>query len=449
MENAIKNKHVVIIGAGTTGIMLSNRLIKSGHDVTLIDPATEHYYQPGFLFVPFGRYKMSQLHRPLAKLIRKKVKHLQDKAVSMQPAEKKVTLESGTVLDYDVLVIATGTRVDPSMTEGLLDVDWRKEVFDYYTPDGAEALQTALAGFQGGDLVVQIMEMPIKCPVAPLEFTFLADDYFKKKKMRDKVNLKFVTPLSGAFTKPVASTKLGYMLTDRHVEVVTDFLVEKVDAAANTINCYDGRQVHYDLLVTIPMNVGAEFLKGSDLVNEVGFVEVNHGSLQSVKYPHIFAIGDAADLPTSKAGSVGHFEAHTLQRNIDDYLAGRPVEETFDGHSNCFIEAGGGKAMLIDFNYDTQPLEGTFPFAGIGPMQLLRPSRINHWGKLAFRFIYWHMLLPGRNIPLIPERMKMTGKKQPQEEPQAATAPAPQPQPSPSTDQTQNETNEPKEGGNE
>ena len=409
--------HVVIIGAGTTGVMLSNRLIKSGHNVTVIDPSVDHYYQPGFLFVPFGKYRLRQLRRPLEKLLHRGVIHVRDKVSAIHAGEKKLSLESGQTIDYDVLVIATGTRIDPGMTPGLLDADWRKEVFDYYTPDGADALRQALAKFQGGDLIVQIMEMPIKCPVAPLEFTFLADAYFKKKHMRDKVNLKFVTPLSGAFTKPVASATLGSMLSSRHIETVTDFLVERVDPATNKIICYDGREVHYDLLVTIPMNVGAEFLKGSELVNEVGFVEVNHNSLQSIKYPHIFAIGDAADLPTSKAGSVGHFEAHTLQRNIDDYLAGRPVEETFDGHSNCFVEAGGGKALLIDFNYDTQPLEGKFPFPVIGPMKLLGASRINHWGKLAFRFIYWYMLLPGRTIPFIPERMSMAGKKQPPEAP--------------------------------
>lgn len=448
MENTIKNKHVVIIGAGTTGIMLANRLVTSDHDVTIIDPATEHYYQPGFLFVPFGRYKMSQLHKPIKKLLQKGITHRQDKVMAIHAEEKSLALESGETLQYDVLVIATGTRIDPSMTEGLLGLDWRKNVFDYYTPDGAEALRDAMQKFEGGDLVVQIMEMPIKCPVAPLEFTFLADDYFKKRGIRDKVRIKYVTPLSGAFTKPVAAAKLGHMLSDRNIEVVTDFLVEKVEPETNDILCYDGRKVQFDLLVTIPMNVGADFLRETDLVNDVGFVEVNHNSLQSVKYPHIFAIGDAANLPTSKAGSVGHFEAHTLQRNIDAYLAGKPLEESFDGHSNCFVEAGGGKALLLDFNYDTQPLEGKFPFAGIGPMKLLNPSRINHWGKLAFRYIYWFMLLPGRKIPLIPDQMKMSGKKQPKEE-TAQPAAAPQ-QPTESTAQDNAIPNDqPKEGGNE
>ncbi|MFZ2513141.1 MAG: FAD/NAD(P)-binding oxidoreductase [Candidatus Saccharimonadales bacterium] len=468
-----KNKHIVIIGAGTTGILLANRLQKSGHYITIIDPSVEHYYQPGFLFVPFGGYRIEQLHKPLAGLLRKGIKHVQGVVASIQPAKKGLTLESGEVVSYDVLVIATGTRIDPTMTEGLLGDDWRKDIHDYYTPDGADALRQALEKFQGGNLVVQIMEMPIKCPVAPLEFTFLADDYFKRRKMREKVKLTYVTPLPGAFTKPVAAAKLSHMLSDRSVEVVTDFFTEKVDQTAKKVVCYDGREVPYDLLVCVPMNVGAKFLQGSELVNDVGFVKVNHRSLQSTNYPHIFAIGDAADVPTSKAGSVGHFEAHTLQRNIDHFLAGRPVEETFDGHSNCFVECGGGKALLLDFNYDTQPYEGTFPFAGIGPMKLLNPSRLNHWGKLAFRWVYWHMLLPGRRIPFIPEQMSLKGKNIPadtrvseshetrdmsqdvpaqsQVKPPEANEPSQveQPQVSSVPNEQPNQLNQPKEGGRE
>ncbi len=415
-EQDPKNKHIVIIGAGTTGIMLANRLQKSGHDVTVIDPSRVHYYQPGFLFVPFGRYRLDQLGKPLAYLLHPGVRHVASMVTTLQPAEKTLTLSSGDTVAYDVLVVATGTRIDPSMTDGLLGEGWRQTIHDYYTPEGAEALRLTLEKFKAGNLVVQIMEMPIKCPVAPLEFTFLADDFFKKKGLRDKVNLTYVTPMSGAFTKPVAAAKLSHMLTDRKVEVVTDFLTERVDQTAKKVVCYDGREVPYDLLVCVPINVGAEFLRSSDLVNDVGFVEVNHRSLQSTKYPHIFAIGDAADVPTSKAGSVGHFEAHTLQRNIDAFLEGQPMSEDFDGHSNCFVECGGGKALLLDFNYDTQPYTGKFPFAVLGPMKLLGPSRMNHWGKLAFRWIYWHLLLPGRRIPFIPEQMSLKGKAIPPEE---------------------------------
>jgi sulfide:quinone oxidoreductase len=161
----------------------------------------------------------------------------------------------------------------------------------------------------------------------------------------------------------------------------------------------------------VPINTGVELLRKSDMVNDMGFVEVNHNSLQSTKYPHVFAVGDAADLPTSKAGSVAHFEVDTLMENIPRYLEGATLEESFDGHSNCFVEMGGGKALLLDFNYETQPYEGKFPFSVIGPMSLLNPSRINHIGKLAFRYIYWIMLLPGRKIPFIPAQMNIKGKK--------------------------------------
>jgi len=401
---------IVIIGAGTAGIMLANKLAKAGYGVTIVEPRQDHYYQPGFLFVPFGGYKIAQLMRPLSELIRKKVQHVSDSVTKIDPEQKKLQLASGKTLDYEMVVIATGTVVDPSISEGLQGAGWRKNIFDFYTPDGASALQQALANFKGGKLVIQIMDMPIKCPVAPLEFTFLADDYFQKRGIRQKVDITYVTPLSGAFTKPVASATLGHMLADKKVNLVADFYVEKVMPDQNKLLCYDGREVTYDLLVTIPVNTGVSFLRKTDFTNELGFVEVNHRSLQSTKYPTMFAVGDAADLPTSKAGSVAHFEVETLLENIIRFLDNKPLVESFDGHSNCFVEAGGGKALLLDFNYDVEPLKGNFPFAHIGPLKLLQPSRLNHIGKLAFRYIYWLMLLPGHKIPFIPANMSKKGK---------------------------------------
>lgn len=406
---------VVILGAGTAGIMLANKLVKAGATVTVVDASEDHYYQPGFLFIPFGDYTLEVLKKPVAKLLNKKVNLVRDMASGIDPEIKQVHLESGDALSYDVLVIATGTHIDVNMTDGLKGSGWRKNIFDFYSPDGAWALRDALANFHGGNLVLQIMDMPIKCPVAPLEFVFLADDYFKKRGIRDKVNITYVTPLSGAFTKPVASEKLSHLLTDKKINLVTDFYVEKVLPEENKLHCYDGREVDYDLLVTIPVNVGAAFLRNLDITNDLGFVEVNHYSLQSAKYPQIFAIGDAADLPTSKAGSVAHFEVDTVFENIENMYAGKPIVETFDGHSNCFVEAGGNRALLLDFNYEVEPLEGKFPFAVIGPMSLLKPSLMNYYGKLAFRYIYWYMLLPGRTIPFIPAKMSLKGKKIPKQ----------------------------------
>lgn len=407
-------KHIVIIGAGTAGLILANKLAKKPEVmVTIIDDATEHYYQPGFLFHPFGIHTSSDNTKPTADLISSKVYFLNQAATKIDTNGKLVTVTDGTELSYDALVIATGTRIAPSITEGMLNEkgEWQHNIYDFYTPDGAVALKDALQAFTGGRLVVQITEMPIKCPIAPLEFAFLVDDFLQKRGIREQTDLTFVTPLSGAFTKPVASKALGHLLTEKGITTVADFYVEKIDAENNKLICYDERTVEYDLLVTIPTNVGAKLIQEQDFSDDLGFVIVDPHTLQSTKYPNIFAIGDTTNVATSKAGSVAHFEAEAVEANVLSFLRGEPLTAQFDGHSNCFVETGGGKALLLDFNYETQPYEGKFPFAVIGPMSLLKPTRLNHWGKLIFRYIYWWLLIPGYTIPFIPHKMSLKGKK--------------------------------------
>ena len=173
---------------------------------------------------------------------------------------------------------------------------------------------------------------------------------------------------------------------------------------------YDDRSIPYDLLVTVPAHKGASFIEESGLGNDMGFLPTDPLTLAAKKDDHIFALGDATDLPSSKAGSVAHFQADVLQENLLAAIAGKSPRSRFDGHANCFIESGKGKALLIDFNYDTDPLPGVFPFSVVGPMPLLKEARRNHWGKLAFQWAYWHLLLPGRPIP-ISTRMSMAGKR--------------------------------------
>lgn len=254
--------------------------------------------------------------------------------------------------------------------------------------------------------------MPIKCPVAPLEITLLMEDYFRKRHMRHKVDITYVTPLDGAFTKPVASKELGGLLEDRSVRLAHDFAVEKVDPEAKTLNSYDGRALPFDLLVELPPHMGAGFLASNGLANDQNFVTVDKHTLQHTKYQDVFAVGDAASVPTSKAGAVAHFEIDNLVENIHQAIKGQAPTHQFDGHTNCFVESGRGKAMLLDFNYDTQPLTGKFPVPLVGPMALLGESRLNHLGKLGFEFIYWNALLPGVKIPISVD-MNMAGKTQP------------------------------------
>jgi sulfide:quinone oxidoreductase len=411
-------RKVLILGGGTAGTMAANKLRRRLPDrdwrITVVDQNNEHLYQPGLLLVPFGGYQPPQIVRGRRQQLLPEVDLVFGEIDSVDPARRMVTLTDGRIQGYDYLVIATGTSPRPDQTPGLLGREWRRSIFDFYTLDGATALAAKLPTFTGGRFVVHIVDMPIKCPVAPLEFAFLAEAYFRRRGMRDDVEIVYATPLTGAFTKPVASRRLGSMLTDRKIAVESDFLVERVDPAGKALVSYDAREIPFDLLVTVPLNMGADYVGRSGLGDELNYVPVDPHTLLARGHDDIFAIGDASDVPTSKAGSVAHFEVDVFARNFVSYVDGGPMTASFDGHANCFVESGDEKALLIDFNYDTEPLPGVYPFPGVGPLRLLQESRLNHWGKLAFRWLYWHLLLPGRPLPL-PVHMSMAGKHQPEE----------------------------------
>jgi len=392
--------------------MLANKLVKAlppDARITVVDKDDDHDYQPGYLFIPFGTSTPDRVRRSRKAQLSRRVELVTDQIVSVDPDARAVTLK-GRTLAYDWLIIATGTTPRPDMTEGLTDDRiWRKSAFDFYTMDGAKALAKGLKDFEGGKLLVHVTEMPIKCPVAPLEFAFLADDYFRHRNMRHLVDITYVTPLDGAFTKPVASKRLGGLLKDRSIRLATDFAVERVDAEKKAIVGFDGRHLPFDMLVSVPTNMGAQYVIDSGLGDDLGFVPVDTRTLASTTHDRLFAVGDATNIPTSKAGSVAHFAADIFVENFVQAYAGKAMTHAFDGHANCFIETGRRKAMLLDFNYDTEPLTGVFPAPVVGPFSLLKESYLNHLGKLAFEPIYWQVLLPGHELP-VPTLMSMAGK---------------------------------------
>jgi sulfide:quinone oxidoreductase len=407
----------LVLGAGTAGTIAVNKLRpllpEAEWTITVVDPATEHHYQPGYLFLPFGSYSPEEVSKPISGLITDGVEVVKGAVDRVIAESSYVLLEDGSRLGYDQLVIATGTTPRPDQTPGMNGDEWRRSIFDFYTLSGAVALRDALARWEGGRLVVHITEMPIKCPVAPLEFTFLADSYFKARQMRDRVDITYVTPLDGAFTKPLAARQLGGMLEARRVSLEADFYIESINDDRKLLISYDEREIPFDLLVTVPLNMGADFIARSGLGNELNYVSVDRGTFLSTMWDNIFAIGDAADLPISKAGSVAHFAVEVFTKNFLQHIRGETMTHQFDGHANCFVESGGGRGMLIDFNYDTEPLPGKYPLPGIGPFSLLKETEMNHWGKLMFKWIYWNALLPGRELPL-PALMTMAGKKVPE-----------------------------------
>ena len=410
----ITNQRLVILGAGTGGTLAANRLRKrfpaSELTIDIVDGDNEHVYQPGLLFVPFGLAEPDEIVRPRDRQLHDGINYHQNPVARVDIDANRVELGDGATLDYDVLLVATGSALQPEETDGLLGDAWMDSVFTFYDMEGASALRHKLENFTEGRLVVNVVDMPIKCPVAPLEFVFLADWYFTEKGVRDAITIVYVTPLDGAFTKPTAANALGSLLQEKNIEIVTEFNTGEIDNENKTIISYDGTEVPFDLAVIVPLHGGAPYVADSgDLGDELGFVPTDNATLQSLVRPNIFVLGDAADVPTSKAGSVTHFEGEVLIENIESFLAGKPLEASYDGHANCFIETGFSKALLIDFNYETEPLPGHYP-SRFG-LPLLKESRINHLGKLMFQSFYWHGLLPGRDIPGIGADMPDRGKE--------------------------------------
>ncbi len=410
-------KTLLILGAGTGGTMVANKMAQAldmqEWKIILVDKDENHYYQPGFLFIPFQIYSPSDVIKPKRDFFPQNVDFIYSDIELIEPEKNRVKLaKNNQVINYDHLVIATGSHIHPEETEGLLDGGgWQKNIFDFYTVDGATKLSNFLKYWKGGRMVLNVTEMPIKCPVAPLEFLFLADWFFTERGIRDKVEIVYATPLPGAFTKPRASSILGDFLEKKGISLLPDFNISEVDAGKNKIMSYDQKELDYDLLISVPTNMGAEVIERSNMGDELNFVPTHKNTLQTKKWENVWIIGDAGNVPASKAGSVAHFMLDVVIENILRAIEGLEPLPHFDGHANCFIESGFDKGILIDFNYDVEPLPGKYPLPGFGPFSLLQESAANHWGKMTFRWLYWNVLLKGGELPF-ESQMSMAGKWQ-------------------------------------
>ncbi len=407
-------KRIVILGAGTAGTIVANKLRheldRENWKITIIDQSEVHYYQPGFLFIPFGIYGGNDVKRPRRDYLPRGIEIIISEIEVVDTENNRVRIKKeNKTIPYDYLIVTTGSRIIPDETPGLTEHEWGKSIFDFYTPEGASALHKHLRSWDGGRLVLNVAEMPIKCPVAPLEFLFLADWFFHEQGIRNRVELTLATPLPGAFTRPRAAGLLGDILEDKNISVEPEFMIMEVDPDAKKIISYDEREIDFDLLVSVPVNMGDPVIERSDMGDELNFVPTEKHTLKAKNHDNVFVLGDATDLPSSKAGSVAHFQGEVFIENFLRYVDGLELRETFDGHANCYIESGFGKGFLIDFNYDVEPLPGMYPLPGVGPFSLLQESRMNHWGKMIFRWMYWNILLKGKELP-ITAQLQMAGK---------------------------------------
>lgn len=405
-------RKVLILGSGAGGTIVANmlrkELVEQEWEITIIDRKEQHHFQPGYLFIPFGIYGENDILKPKKEFIPKGVEFVVDNIVKIDKDQRKVETAANGSYDYDWLVIATGCDIHPEEIDGMVD-GWRKEIFDFYTLDGALALKKELKYFDSGKIVLNIAEVPYKCPIAPLEFVFMADWFFTVNGVRDKVEIELVTPLDNVFTKPVAAKILARFAVEKNIKVTPFFDLAQVNVGEKNIESHKGEKVDYDLLVAIPPNMGDQVLIDSEISDPVGFVPTNNHTLKAEDAERIFVIGDTTNVPASKAGSTAHYMAYTLVENLIREADGREVVPKFDGHATCFLASGFEKAILLDFSYDVEPLPGKFPFPGMGPFSLLQESLSNHWGKMMFRWVYWNLMMKGLDLPLEPQ-MNIAGK---------------------------------------
>lgn len=374
---------IVVVGGGIGGLLTANllakRLDRTEATIALVDATGMHVFQPGWLYVALDQANARWLARDTRALLRREVRLVIDQASSIDVSRRSVALARGDRLDFDYLVVATGATLARDEIPGL-----RGGTHDFYSSAGAERLREALRGFNGGNLAVSVPPMPFKCPPAPVEFTLLVDEYLRKRGIRDKTTITYVSPLDRIF--PIASVAglINGYFESRGIASRTGFNLEKVENGSLVSDT--GEPLPFDLAVSVPPNRGAPVVVASGLGNSRGWIPADPHTLAVRGAKDIYVVGDASDLPTSKNGSTAHFEAPRIAEQIVASVEGRvpnPVRSRYRGLVICPFEVGGGKATVLVFDYDRPP-------------RPLRPNRLWHAATWVFNRTYWFTVKSGR-----------------------------------------------------
>jgi sulfide:quinone oxidoreductase len=377
-------KRILVLGGGTGGTLVANLLAKklnrSEAEIVLVSASTRHLYQPGWLYVPFGRQDPRALSKPLKSLLNRRVKLVIGEVSALDTEQHQVIAGNGDALGYDYLVIATGSRITPEDIPG-----FREGAHHFFTEEAAFRLHAALEEFTGGRIVVGVGGIPHKCPVAPLEFTFLLEEFLTQRHLRDQTELTYTYPLGRVFTIETVAEAVLPMLEARNITIETFFNLEEVLPEQKVARSLEGTDLEYDLLVMTPPHRGAKFLQGHPIADAQGWVKTDRATLQVKDQPAIWAMGDTTDLPISKAGSTAHFEAPVITEHIAAAVRDAPVDikhAEYGGHVVCFLETGYGKASLLDFDYHRPP-------------KVADPTAVVHYMKMAFNRTYWYLVPTG------------------------------------------------------
>ena len=383
-------QRIVILGGGVGGTLTANLLVKrlraridrGDVEITVVDPTGQHVYQPGFMYIAMGGERAANLERPERSLLDKRVSLVVGEVARVDAEHAVVTLVDGLPLSYDHLVIATGSRIVPEAIE-----HFDTEAQHFYTAEAAARLRMALDRFDGGRIVIGIAGMPYKCPPAPLEVAFLIEAELRERGIRDRTTIDYCSPIGRAFTIESVSEMATPILEPKGIELHTFFNVESIDPARKVVESLEGEELPYDLLILVPPHKGQQFLMDSGLAPAPGgWLPTDRHTLLVGGRSNVYALGDATDLPLSKAGSTAHFEAPVVAERIAAAIEGRAPagkHADYDGKVMCFFEIGDGKGTLLQFDYDHPP-------------QPPKPNQFWHLGKIVFNKTYWHTVPKGR-----------------------------------------------------
>jgi sulfide:quinone oxidoreductase len=381
---------IVILGGGVGGTLVANllvrklrrRLDRGEATVTVVDASGQHTYQPGFMYIAMGGERASNLARPERSLLDKRVSLVVGQVTRVDEDARLVHLADGEALAYDQLVLASGSRIVPEEIPF-----FEQEAHHFYTAEAALRLRHALDAFEGGRIVIGIAGMPYKCPPAPLEVAFLIESELRERGLRDKSEIHFCSPIGRAFTIETVSDMATPILEEKGIELHTFVNVETIDPDRKTVLSLEGEEFPYDLLILVPPHKGAQFVIDSGLAPAPGgWLPTDRHTLQVGGRANVYSLGDATDLPLSKAGSTAHFEAPVVAERIAAAVLGRPVAAkhgSYEGRVMCFFEIGDGKGTLLQFDYDHPPHPP-------------RPNQLWHLGKIVFNKTYWHTVPKGR-----------------------------------------------------
>ncbi len=383
-------QRILILGGGVGGTLTANLLVKRLRqridrgevEVMVVDSTGQHVYQPGFMYIAMGGERAANLQRPERSLLDKRVTLVIGEVARVDEDRQVVALTDGLELGYDQLVLATGSRIVPEAIE-----HFDTEAQHFYSAEAAARLRTALDRFDGGRIVIGIAGMPYKCPPAPLEVAFLIEAEMRQRGLRDRTTIDFCSPIGRAFTIETVSEMATPILERKGIELHTFFNVEAIDPERKVVLSLEGEELPYDLLILVPPHKGQQFLMDSGLAPAPGgWLPTDRATLQVGGRPNVYALGDATDLPLSKAGSTAHFEAPVVTERLVAAIEGRAVDHPrgdYLGKVMCFFEIGDGKGTLLQFDYEHPPKPP-------------KPNQLWHLGKIVFNKTYWHTVPKGR-----------------------------------------------------